>query len=179
MDETTGKEHMVLRDPSANDVFWHNTISSIPHTHPSLIIGHEFLDALPIQKFQYTKKGWREILIDLKEHVDWIEDDVMKTNPTGSSLDHASAPLVKEPMKGAETKTKTAETAEVSAEPQFKEIICPHNNLATTAMLGGLFEGEQVEPASSEAENGMFSMNSILLSTIIYYFLIHSLLGAY
>ena len=70
VDEATGKEHMILRDPSANNVYWHNTISSIPHTLPSLIIGHEFLDALPIQKFQYTKKGWREILIDLKEHVD-------------------------------------------------------------------------------------------------------------
>lgn len=71
----TGMEHMKLRDPSDNDVFWHNTIASVPHQYPTLILGHEFLDALPIQKFQYTKKGWREILVDLKEHVDWVEDD--------------------------------------------------------------------------------------------------------
>ena len=41
-------------------------------------------------------------------------------------------------------------------EPEFKEILCPHNNLATTAMLGGLFEGEQVEPATNQAESGMY-----------------------
>ena len=118
-------EHMKLRDPSDNDVFWHNTIASVPHQYPTLILGHEFLDALPIQKFQYTKKGWREILVDLKEHVDWVEDD--------------AAPAL-EPTP--------------SRDPTFKEILCPHNNLAATAMLGGLFEGETVEPASSAAESG-------------------------
>ena len=41
-----------------------------------------------------------------------------------------------------------------SRDPTFKEILCPHNNLAATAMLGGLFEGETVEPASSAAESG-------------------------
>ena len=122
----TGMEHMKLRDPSDNDVFWHNTIASVPHQYPTLILGHEFLDALPIQKFQYTKKGWREILVDLKEHVDWVEDD---------------SPPAPEPATPA-------------AEPTFKEILCPHNNLAATAMLGGLFEGETVEPASSAAESG-------------------------
>ena len=166
VDEVTGKEHMILRDPSANSVYWHNTISSVPHTHPSLIIGHEFLDALPIQKFQYTKKGWREILVDLKEHVDWIEDDVLQSNPKGFSLDHASSPIPKDNTKRESSTTSSpaghgdtsAATAATSSagEPQFKEIICPHNNLAATAMLGGLFEGEQVEPASSEDENGMF-----------------------
>ena len=69
---------MTLRGPSPIDVFWHNTIASVPRTLPTLILGHEFLDALPIQKFQYTKKGWREILVDLKEHLDWDEGDVYK-----------------------------------------------------------------------------------------------------
>lgn len=157
----TGREHMILRDPSSNNVYWHNTISSVPHTHPSLIIGHEFLDALPIQKFQYTKKGWREILVDLKEHIDWIEDDVLQSNPKGSSLDHASSPIPRDTTnKDSSTANSPAgndgtSTSSTSEEPQFKEIICPHNNLAATAMLGGLFEGEQVEPASSEDENGM------------------------
>ena len=70
MDLVTGKEHMTLRGSFPLDVFWHNTIASIPHAHPTLILGHEFLDALPIQKFQYTKKGWREILVDLKERAE-------------------------------------------------------------------------------------------------------------
>ena len=91
---------MTLRGPSPIDVFWHNTIASVPRTLPTLILGHEFLDALPIQKFQYTKKGWREIL---------------------------------------------------------KEVLCPHNNLAATAMLGGLFEGEHVEQNVSRGESGTSS----------------------
>ena len=102
-DPVTGMEHMKLRDPSDNDVFWHNTIASVPHQYPTLILGHEFL----------------------KEHVDWVEDDA------------APAP---EPSP--------------TREPTFKEILCPHNNLAATAMLGGLFEGETVEPVSSAAESG-------------------------
>ena len=149
IDVVTGKEHMKLRDPSNNDVFWHNTIASVPHTYPTLIIGHEFLDALPIQKFQYTKKGWREILIDLKGHVDWIEDDASPASQKDSG--HASAPLVKGPEEAVESVNQVT-----PGEPEFKEILCPHNNLATTAMLGGLFEGEQVEPATNQAESGMY-----------------------
>ena len=65
----------------------------MPHDHPTLIIGHEFLDALPIQKFQYTKKGWREVLIDLKDHVDWAVDEELENKVKGD--DHASLSLEK------------------------------------------------------------------------------------
>ena len=116
----------------------------MPHDHPTLIIGHEFLDALPIQKFQYTKKGWREVLIDLKDHVDWAVDEELENKVKGD--DHASLSLEKavvaEPAKNEDT-----------AGLEFKEILCPHNNLAATAMLGGLFEGETIDqtPASNES----------------------------
>ena len=83
---------MKLRGPANLDVsfmifdirqvYWHNTIASIPHDYPSLIIGHEFLDALPIQKFQYTKKGWREIMIDLKGQMDVDEGDEKQSTTT-------------------------------------------------------------------------------------------------
>ena len=116
----------------------------MPHDHPTLIIGHEFLDALPIQKFQYTKKGWREVLIDLKDHVDWAVDEELENKVKGD--DHASLSLEKavaaEPAKNEDT-----------AGLEFKEILCPHNNLAATAMLGGVFEGETIDqtPASNES----------------------------
>lgn len=134
----TGKEHMTLRGPAALDVFWHNTIASIPHANPTLIIGHEFLDALPIQKFQYTKKGWREILVDLKEHLDWDEGDVYK-HPLQPPTQSVVPSPASEPSNGP---------------VEFKEVLCPHNNLATTAMLGGLFEGEQVEQDGPRGESG-------------------------
>lgn len=137
MDLVTGKEHMTLRGSFPLDVFWHNTIASIPHAHPTLILGHEFLDALPIQKFQYTKKGWREILVDLKEHLDWDEGDVYK---------HPLQP----PTQSVVPSPREATPGPV----EFKEVLCPHNNLAATAMLGGLFEGEQVEQDGPRGESG-------------------------
>ena len=119
----------------------------MPHEYPTLIIGHEFLDALPIQKFQYTKKGWREVLIDLKDHVDWEVDDSLQNTAKGD--DHASLSLEKAVMQGqSEDKVQEANGLE------FKEILCPHNNLAATAMLGGLFEGETIEQTGSSNENG-------------------------
>lgn len=113
----------------------------MPHDYPTLIIGHEFLDALPIQKFQYTKKGWREVLIDLKDHVDWEVDGSLQNPAKGD--DHASLSLEKAVAQPQETSGL-----------EFKEILCPHNNLAATAMLGGLFEGETIEQTGSSNESG-------------------------
>ena len=100
---------------------------------------------MPIQKFQYTKKGWREVLIDLKEHVDWEVDEELENKVKGD--DHASLSLekavVKEPAQSDDT-----------AGLEFKEILCPHNNLAATAMLGGLFEGETIDQNASSNESG-------------------------
>ncbi|XP_012264788.2 protein arginine methyltransferase NDUFAF7 homolog, mitochondrial [Athalia rosae] len=45
-------------------VFWYHSIYDVPKTF-SIIIAHEFFDALPIHKFQKTPEGWREILIDI------------------------------------------------------------------------------------------------------------------
>lgn len=136
---------MKLRSPADIDVYWHNTIASIPHKFPSLIIGHEFLDALPIQKFQYTNKGWREILIDLKEHLDWETDaDNLDILP---GTDHSTVPILQQPPASVDP---NADNNLV----QFKEILCPHNNMAAAAMLGGLFQGEQVEQEVAGNESG-------------------------
>ena len=134
---------MTLRGPSPIDVYWHNTIASVPRTLPTLILGHEFLDALPIQKFQYTKKGWREILVDLKEHLDWDEGDVYKHPLQTSASSPSSSP------------SAPSAAGDASDGPiEFKEVLCPHNNLAATAMLGGLFEGEHVDQSVSRGESG-------------------------
>lgn len=37
----------------------------MPKGDPTLIIGQEFLDALPVHQFQYTAEGWRERLVDI------------------------------------------------------------------------------------------------------------------
>ena len=120
-----------------------------------MIIGHEFLDALPIQKFQYTKKGWREVLIDLKNHVDWEVDDTLQSTAKGD--DHASLSLEKVVMQGQsedKIQNRAQGTSQETSGLEFKEILCPHNNLAATAMLGGLFEGETIEQTGSSNESG-------------------------
>lgn len=51
-------------------VEWYHKIEDVPHGF-SIILAHEFFDALPIHKFQHInddsggKKKWREILIDI------------------------------------------------------------------------------------------------------------------
>lgn len=44
-------------------VLWYNRIEDVPN-HFSIVLAHEFFDALPIHKFQKTDEKWREILVD-------------------------------------------------------------------------------------------------------------------
>lgn len=44
------------------DIEWHQTFSEIPKK-PSIIIGNEFFDALPIHQFVKTVGGWREKMV--------------------------------------------------------------------------------------------------------------------
>ncbi|KAH0622556.1 hypothetical protein JD844_024953 [Phrynosoma platyrhinos] len=53
-------------------IFWYRDLNDVPVVMNNFeIVGynfylaHEFLDALPIHKFQKTEKGWRELLIDI------------------------------------------------------------------------------------------------------------------
>src|SRR5690242_9233514 len=43
---------------------WHDDLSTLPDG-PAVMIGNEFLDALPIHQFQMTEHGWRERGINL------------------------------------------------------------------------------------------------------------------
>ncbi|XP_075226821.1 protein arginine methyltransferase NDUFAF7, mitochondrial [Lycorma delicatula] len=45
-------------------VTWYNHLKSVPPEF-SIVVAHEFFDALPVHKFKKTKHGWREILIDI------------------------------------------------------------------------------------------------------------------
>ncbi|XP_042329799.1 protein arginine methyltransferase NDUFAF7, mitochondrial isoform X2 [Sceloporus undulatus] len=45
-------------------IFWYRDLNDVPVGF-NFYLAHEFLDALPIHKFQKTEKGWRELLIDI------------------------------------------------------------------------------------------------------------------
>ncbi|KAJ3217667.1 hypothetical protein HDU67_007490 [Dinochytrium kinnereticum] len=46
---------------------WHDSIDDVDPDGVSYIVAHEYLDALPVYKFQRTMDGWREILVDIDE----------------------------------------------------------------------------------------------------------------
>eukprot|EP00210_Caulerpa_lentillifera_P000865 g836.t1 len=50
---------------TGTQIAWYGTIDEIEKTCPELILGHEFLDALPVHQFVKTSYGWREKLIDI------------------------------------------------------------------------------------------------------------------
>ena len=46
-------------------VTWHSSLASLPSSRPLLLVGHEFLDALPVYHFVYRQeRGWSEVLVD-------------------------------------------------------------------------------------------------------------------
>jgi NADH dehydrogenase [ubiquinone] 1 alpha subcomplex assembly factor 7 len=55
---------------SGHTVTWHTGLDTIPDDAPLMIIGNEFLDALPIRRFMSLKGGWVEEVITLNEKGD-------------------------------------------------------------------------------------------------------------
>ncbi|KAH9928430.1 S-adenosyl-L-methionine-dependent methyltransferase [Amylocystis lapponica] len=77
---------------------WHASIDDIPHdtTKFTLIIAHEFFDALPFHLLQKTTDGWKEIMITLAHDPSGpTTATVSRTAPLSSSLDRiAAAPAI-------------------------------------------------------------------------------------
>ncbi|MDY0030196.1 MAG: SAM-dependent methyltransferase [Pseudobdellovibrionaceae bacterium] len=48
-------------------VAWHDDLTSLPDDAPVLIIGNEFLDALPIRQYVRDRGGWRERVIGVSQ----------------------------------------------------------------------------------------------------------------
>ena len=44
---------------------WHRSLADVPDDLPTIVIAHEFFDALPVHQFQRTDRGWRERLVDV------------------------------------------------------------------------------------------------------------------
>ncbi|KAJ3227349.1 hypothetical protein HK099_002415 [Clydaea vesicula] len=97
-------------------VVWHEFFNEIPKdiTSPSIIIAHEFFDALPIFKFQYTKNGWREILVDIKEEIEDSKNSGEFRFVLAPGETQASISLTDTPRFDAEK--KVGNVIEVSAE---------------------------------------------------------------
>ena len=58
-----GRQGLTKSKKYGCNVSWHVNWDELP-AGPTLFLGHEFLDALPIHKFECTDQGWRELLVD-------------------------------------------------------------------------------------------------------------------
>jgi len=65
-------------------VCWHASLEQVPSGSPTIIIAHEFYDALPIHQFQKASRGWSEKMVDLAE--DSSFRFVLSPHPTASLL---------------------------------------------------------------------------------------------
>lgn len=61
-------KEVVYRDGIAmqgNPIRWYRHLDDVPKGVFTLLVAHEFFDALPIHKFEKTDKGYRELLVDI------------------------------------------------------------------------------------------------------------------
>ncbi|KAH7554035.1 hypothetical protein JRO89_XS12G0100100 [Xanthoceras sorbifolium] len=65
-------------------VSWHTALEQVPSGLPTIIIAHEFYDALPVHQFQRASRGWCEKLVDVAE--DSSFRFVLSPQPTPASL---------------------------------------------------------------------------------------------
>lgn len=61
---TALKDIQLAQVPNAQ---WHHDLSTVPPYGPVLIVGNEFLDALPVRQLVRTDAGWRERMVDCKD----------------------------------------------------------------------------------------------------------------
>ncbi|XP_020106330.1 protein arginine methyltransferase NDUFAF7, mitochondrial isoform X1 [Ananas comosus] len=69
---------------SGAPVHWHAALEQVPSGLPTIILAHEFYDALPIHQFQKTSRGWCEKMIDVSE--DSSFQFVLSRHPSPSLL---------------------------------------------------------------------------------------------
>lgn len=69
----------------SSSVTWHADLEQVPCGVPSIIIAHEFFDALPIHQFQKSSRGWCEKLVDVDESSELGLRFVLSPEPTAAS----------------------------------------------------------------------------------------------
>ncbi|GAA0144678.1 hypothetical protein LIER_05063 [Lithospermum erythrorhizon] len=65
-------------------VSWHSTLDEVPTGVPTIILAHEFYDALPVHQFQRASRGWCEKLVDVDENSSFHY--VLSPRPTPATL---------------------------------------------------------------------------------------------
>ncbi|KAM3363878.1 protein arginine methyltransferase NDUFAF7, mitochondrial [Capsicum galapagoense] len=77
------EEHIISR-LTGTSVSWHATLEQVPAGTPTIIIAHEFYDALPVHQFQRASRGWCEKMVDVAENS--MFQFVLSKQPTPATL---------------------------------------------------------------------------------------------
>ncbi|XP_042461816.1 protein arginine methyltransferase NDUFAF7, mitochondrial [Zingiber officinale] len=88
MDEATNDDSSskkTISMVSGSSIAWHSTLEQVPSGLPTIIIAHEFYDALPVHQFQKASRGWCEKMIDVSEDSSKFRF-VLSPHPTTASL---------------------------------------------------------------------------------------------
>lgn len=68
-EETSDKnaKKSIISTLAKTPVSWHTTLEQVPTGSATIIIAHEFYDALPVHQFQRASRGWCEKMVDVAE----------------------------------------------------------------------------------------------------------------
>ncbi|XP_010514577.1 PREDICTED: protein arginine methyltransferase NDUFAF7 homolog, mitochondrial [Camelina sativa] len=82
--DESSSEKKAISSLAGTPVHWHATLEEVPSGVPTIIIAHEFYDALPVHQFQKTSRGWCEKMVDVGE--DSKFRFVLSPQPTPAAL---------------------------------------------------------------------------------------------
>ncbi|KAH6562847.1 hypothetical protein BASA60_010971 [Batrachochytrium salamandrivorans] len=140
-------------------IYWHDTIDCIPSEYDvsSLIIAHEFFDAMPVYKFEKTKDGWRELVVDLENslqsplHFDFVAKSIAQRVATSGGaallIDYGRDHIIDDSLRGIKSHQfvhplSTPGDCDLSADVDFsaishavKDIANPHGPVAQGLFL--------------------------------------------
>ena len=68
-EEEQMQHYQIGTTATGTQVFWHRRLEDVPEGF-SLVLAHEFFDALPVHKLQQVNGKWHEVLIDVAEAQD-------------------------------------------------------------------------------------------------------------
>nr|VDD28002.1 unnamed protein product [Brassica oleracea] len=82
--DESSSEKKAISSLAGTPVHWHATLEEVPSGVPTIIIAHEFYDALPVHQFQKSPRGWFEKMVDVGEDSQFRF--VLSPHPTPASL---------------------------------------------------------------------------------------------
>nr|XP_014103446.1 protein arginine methyltransferase NDUFAF7 homolog, mitochondrial [Bactrocera oleae] len=67
VNDENSPHYLTGKTATGTKVFWHKRLEDVPNAF-SIVLAHEFFDALPVHKLQRAEKYWKEVLIDVNEN---------------------------------------------------------------------------------------------------------------